>query len=45
MARRRKKPKTREVGRRADNGRFIPVSEARRRKKTAIVQRIPVGRR
>jgi hypothetical protein len=45
MAKRRRKPKTREVGRRADNGQFIPVSEARRRKKTAIVQRVPVGKR
>lgn len=42
MARRRK-PKTREVGRDARNGQFISVEEARRRKSTAIVQRIRRG--
>ena len=42
MARRRK-PKTREVGRDAGSGQFIPVKEARRCKSTAIVQRIKRG--
>jgi hypothetical protein len=37
----RKKPKTRLIGRDAGNGQFIPVSEARRRKRTAVVERIP----
>ncbi len=35
----------RKVGRDAGDGKFIPVAEARRRKKTAIVQVIKVGKR
>ena len=37
--------KKRKVGRDAKDGKFIPVKEARRRKATAIVQHIPVGKR
>ncbi len=35
-----KKSGTRKVGRDAGTGRFIPVDEARRRKKTAVVKTI-----
>jgi len=35
-----KKTKTREIGRDAGTGKFIPVEEARRRKKTAVVEKI-----
>lgn len=35
-----KKAKTRKIGRDAGNGRFIPVKEAQRRKKTAVVETI-----
>ena len=31
---------TRQVGRDAETGRFIPVKEAQRRRKTAVVERI-----
>ena len=34
------KQKTHEVGRDAKSGKFIPVDEARRRKATAVVERI-----
>jgi hypothetical protein len=34
--------KTRQVGRDAETGKFIPVDEARRRKKTAVVETIPI---
>ncbi len=34
------KTTTRKVGRDAGTGRFIPVKEAQRRKKTAVVERI-----
>jgi len=34
--------KTKKVGRDAKNGQFIPVKEAERRKKTAVVEKIPV---
>jgi hypothetical protein len=37
--------KTRTVGRDARNGQFIPVKVARRRKATAIVQRIRVAKK
>lgn len=37
----RKKRKMRLTGRDAGTGQFIPVSEARRRKRTAVVERIP----
>jgi len=37
--------KKRLVGRDAGDGKFIPVAEARRRKKTAIVQKVKVGKR
>jgi hypothetical protein len=37
--------KTRKVGRDAGTGEFIPVKEARRRKKSAVVERVPVGKR
>ncbi|MFC2150797.1 hypothetical protein ACFLQV_04775 [Calditrichota bacterium] len=33
-------PKTHKVGRDAETGRFIPVKEAERRKKTAIVETV-----
>ena len=36
----RKKP-CRKIGRDAKNGQFIPVSVARRRKATAVVETIP----
>jgi hypothetical protein len=35
-----RKTKTVKVGRDAGTGRFIPVKEARRRKKTAVVETI-----
>ncbi len=35
-----RKKGTREVGRDAGTGRFIPVGEARRRKRTAVVEKI-----
>lgn len=34
--------KTRKVGRDAETGQFIPVKEAERRKKTAIVETTPI---
>ena len=34
----KKQPKTYKVGRDAGNGQFIPVEEAQRRKKTAVVE-------
>jgi len=42
MARKKGKsrPKTRQIGRDAGTGRFIPVKEAQRRRKTAVVERI-----
>jgi len=36
-----KKGNTFKVGRDARTGRFIPVEEARRRKKTAVVETMP----
>jgi hypothetical protein len=39
------KRKTRQAGRDAGTGQFIPVSEAKRRKKTAVVERIPVPKK
>jgi hypothetical protein len=39
------KKKTKKVGRDAGSGKFIPVKEAKRRKKTAVVERVPVGKR
>ena len=42
MTKRRRKPKTKLVGRHAGNGQFIPVSKARKLKDRAIVQHIPV---
>ena len=35
-----KKTKTRKIGRDAETGKFIPVKEAKRRKKTAVVETI-----
>jgi hypothetical protein len=35
----------RKIGRDADNGRFIPVKEAQRRKKTAVVETIKVTKK
>jgi len=35
-----KKAKTRRIGRDAGTGRFIPVKEAQRRKRTAVVETI-----
>jgi hypothetical protein len=40
-----KKQKYRKVGRDAGDGRFIPVKEAERRKKTAVVERIPIKKK
>ena len=37
-----KKARTRKIGRDAETGQFIPVEEARRRKKTAVVETIPL---
>jgi hypothetical protein len=39
------KKQTREIGRDAGTGKFIPVSDARRRPSTTIVQRIPVPKK
>lgn len=39
------KRKSRLQGRDADSGEFISVEEARRRRKTAVVERIPLPRR
>jgi hypothetical protein len=39
------KKKTRLAGRDAEKGTFIPVAEARRRKKTAVVEHVPIGKR
>jgi hypothetical protein len=39
------KKKTRLAGRDAGTGEFIPVAEAKRRKKTAVVERIPVPKK
>ncbi len=36
----KKKSSVRKVGRDAESGRFIPVKEAERRKKTAVVETI-----
>lgn len=36
----KKKPSTRKIGRDAGTGKFIPVKEAQRRKKTAVVETI-----
>ncbi len=38
-------PKTRKIGRDAGTGQFIPVKQAERRKKTAIVERVPVKKK
>jgi len=40
MATKRKKSKVRTIGRDAGTGKFIPVKEAERRKKTAVVETI-----
>lgn len=37
--------KTRLAGRDAKKGTFIPVAEARRRKATAVVERLAIGKR
>jgi hypothetical protein len=37
-----RKPTTREIGRDAGTGEFIPVEEARRRPKTTVVETIPI---
>jgi len=39
------KPKTRLAGRDARTGQFIPVKEARQRKSTAVVERIPLPKK
>jgi hypothetical protein len=39
------KSRTRQIGRDAGTGKFIPVKEARRRKRTAVVERVKVGKR
>lgn len=38
----KKRTRIREIGRDAGTGRFIPVKEANRRKKTAVVERIKI---
>lgn len=38
-------PKSRKIGRDAKTGEFIKVAEARRRKSTATVEHVPVGKR
>jgi hypothetical protein len=38
----KRKPETSLKGRAADTGRFIPVEEARRRRSTAVVERVPL---
>ena len=38
----RKTPETSLKGRDAETGRFIPVEEARRRRQTAVVERVPL---
>ena len=43
--RKKSKPKTLPRGRDAGTGRFIPVAAARRRKRTAVVEQVAVGRR
>jgi hypothetical protein len=40
-----KTAKTRKVGRDAGTGKFIPVKEAERRKKTAVVETIKVPKK
>jgi hypothetical protein len=40
-----KKKKTTQRGRDAGTGRFMTVKEARRRKKTAVVESIPLPKR
>jgi hypothetical protein len=37
--------KTRKIGRDAEKGLFIPVSVAQRRKKTAVVETIRIGKK
>ena len=39
------KKKTRKIGRDAGTGEFITVKEAQRRKKTAIVETVKIGKR
>lgn len=39
------KKKTRKIGRDAGTGKFIPVREARRRKRTAVVETVRIGKR
>ena len=39
------KKKTMKIGRDAGTGEFIPVSKARKRKKTAVVETIKRGKR
>lgn len=36
---------TRKIGRDAGTGKFIPVAQAERRKKTAVVETIPTGKK
>ena len=38
----KKEPESRNAGRDARNGQFITVEEARRRKDTAVVERLPL---
>jgi hypothetical protein len=38
----KKKTSTRRIGRDAGTGKFIPVKEAERRKKTAVVERMKI---
>lgn len=40
-----KRTATRQIGRDASTGQFIPVSDARRRPSTTVVERIPVPKK
>ena len=40
-----KKKSTRKIGRDAETGHFIPVDEAKRRKRTAIVETVTVPKK
>lgn len=39
------KPKTRKAGRDSGNGRFIPISEAKRRPATTEIESVRIGKR
>lgn len=45
MAQKPHKPKERLIGRSAITGQIIPVDVALRRRKTSVVETVPIGRR